>query len=65
MNADHQPVIITRDPGKPAAVLMSLDDFTAYEETHYLLKNPRNAERLLQATQALDQGRGSACELTD
>jgi antitoxin YefM len=27
------PIIITRDRGKPAAVLMSLEDFASYEET--------------------------------
>ncbi len=45
---DHTPVIITRDSGKPAAELMSLEDFASYEETRYLLQNPRNAERLLE-----------------
>ena len=29
---DHEPVIITRDRGRPAAVLMSLEDFASYEE---------------------------------
>jgi len=55
---DHDPVIITRNRGKPAAVLMSLDDFASYEETRYLLRSPRNAERLLGAIQALEEGQG-------
>jgi antitoxin YefM len=42
---DHAPVIITRDRGKSAAVLMSLDDFASYEQTRFLLQNPRNATR--------------------
>jgi antitoxin YefM len=62
---DHTPVIITRDRGKPAAVLMSLDDFASYEETKYLLQNPRNAERLLEATAALDRGEGTPRELVE
>ncbi len=62
---DHTPVIITRDRGKPAAVLMSLDDFASYEETRYLLQNPRNAERLLEATSALDRGEGTPHELVE
>jgi antitoxin YefM len=62
---DHAPVIITRDRGKPAAVLMSLEDFASYEETRYLLQNPRNAERLLEAVTALDRGVGTERELTD
>ena len=65
VNADHEPVIITRDRGKPAAVLMSLEDFASYEETRYLLKSPRNAERLLEATAGLDAGQGSERELLE
>lgn len=55
---DHAPIIITRDRGKPAAVLMSLEDFTAWEETIYLLRSPRNAGRLLEAVSRLDAGAG-------
>ena len=56
---DHEPVIITRDRGKPAAVLMSLEDFASYEETRYLLQSPRNADRLLKAVSDLEAGGGS------
>ena len=35
---DHEPIIITRDRGKPAAVLISLEDFASFEETQHLLK---------------------------
>ena len=52
---DHAPVIITRDRGKPAAVLMSLEDFASYEETRFLLCNPANAARLLEAVADLTQ----------
>jgi antitoxin YefM len=31
--ADHVPVIITRERDKPAVVLMSFEDFAAYEKT--------------------------------
>lgn len=65
VNADHEPVIITRDRGKPAAVLMSVEDFASYEETRYLLRSPRNADRLLEATQGLDQGEGTERELSE
>lgn len=50
---DHVPVVITRDKGEPAAVLISLEDFASYEETSYLLQSPRNAERLLAAISEL------------
>ena len=62
---DHAPVIITRDRGKPAAVLMSLEDFASYEETRYLLQSPANAARLLEATVDLDNGGGTARDLTE
>ncbi len=48
VNDDHKPIIITRQNGKPAVVI-SLEDFQAYEETAYLMASPKNAERLNQA----------------
>ena len=60
---DHEPVIITRDRGKPAAVLMSLEDFASYEETRYLLRSPTNAERLGIAIDELDSGGGKTRKL--
>jgi len=56
---DHEPVLITRSGGKAAAVLMSLEDFASFEETRYLLSNPKNAKRLLDAVQELDAGKGT------
>lgn len=63
VEADHEPVIITRDRGKPAAVLMSLEDFASYEETQYLLQSPRNAERLLASIAELEAGGGTVREI--
>ncbi len=65
VNADHEPVVITRDRGKPSAVLMSLEDFASYEETRYLLKSPANAARLQAAVEALEQGGGVERSLTE
>jgi len=65
VNADREPVVISRDRGKPAAVLMSLDDFASYEETRHLLASPRNAERLLESTRALEGGEGGEHELRE
>lgn len=55
---DHEPVVITRDRGKPSAVLMSLEDFASFEETRYLLKSPANAARLAASIEALEAGVG-------
>lgn len=65
VNDDHEPVIITRDRGKPAAVLISLEDFASYEETRYLLLSPTNAERLRAAVDELDGGGGSEHKLAE
>ena len=45
---NHDPVIITRQK-QQSVVMMSLEDFNALEETTYLLKSPKNTERLHKA----------------
>jgi len=56
VNEDHNPLLITRQNGKPA-VVMSLDDFHSYEETAYLMASPKNAERLNQAIAEVEAGK--------
>ena len=53
---DHTPLVITKGSDK-AVVMMSLDDWNAWQETMYLLRSPANAERLLQATRDFDEGK--------
>jgi antitoxin YefM len=65
VNDDHEPVIITREGGKPSAVMMSLEDFASWQETSYLLSNPANAKRLLESIAELDAGKGTARELIE
>ena len=65
VTADHEPVLITRERGKPAAGLISLEDFASYEETAYLLRSPKNAERLSKAIAELDAGKGKARKLAE
>ncbi|MFM7384664.1 MAG: type II toxin-antitoxin system Phd/YefM family antitoxin [Microcystaceae cyanobacterium] len=43
-----EPTIVCNDQGKQA-VLLSLDEFNAWQETFYLLSNPANAEHLRQS----------------
>jgi antitoxin YefM len=45
---DHTPIIITGTQ-KKAAVLISLEDYNAWQETLYLMRSPANAERLQKA----------------
>ena len=56
VNDDHKPVLITRQNGKPA-IVMSLEDFKAYEETAYLMASPKNAARLNQAITEVESGK--------
>lgn len=55
VNEDHSPVIITRQNAKPA-VLMSLEDFNAYEEMAYLRSSPNNIEDLDRAIEQIETG---------
>ena len=52
VNDDHKPILITRQNGRPA-VVMSLEDFQAYEETTYLMASPKNAELLNQSIEGI------------
>jgi antitoxin YefM len=61
---DHAPVIITRK-GEGAVVMMSLEDYQSLEETAYLLRSPKNAQRLLNAIAALETGGGTERELQE
>ena len=65
VSADREPVVITRDRGKPMAVLMSMEDFASYEETRHLLKSPANAERLLSSIAELGNDGGSEQNLIE
>ena len=64
VNDDHQPVLITRQNGKPA-ILISVEDFKSYEETAYLMASPKNAVRLNRAINELESGNGQQKELID
>lgn len=57
VNEDRVPVEITSKRGD--AVLMSIADYRALEETAYLLRAPANVRRLLES---LDQARAGARE---
>jgi len=61
---DHAPVIITRK-NQRSVVLLSLEDYQALEETAYLLRNPKNALRLLESVAELESGGGTERELVE
>ncbi|WP_405971737.1 type II toxin-antitoxin system prevent-host-death family antitoxin [Streptomyces sp. NBC_00988] len=47
VNDDHAPVRIPSKNGD--AILMSAEDYDAWQETIYLLRSPANARRLMEA----------------
>ena len=64
VNDDHTPILITRQNGKPA-VLMSLEDFHAYEETAYLMASPANKKALDEAIARVKAGKFTAHDLIE
>lgn len=60
---DREPLIIVRSGGKPAAVLMSLEEFCCWEATQHLLKSPENARRLRESIARLEAGKGTERKL--
>jgi antitoxin YefM len=62
VNEDHTPVEITSKAGD--AVLLSLADYRALEETAHLLRAPANARRLLESLAQAQRGEREVHELT-
>lgn len=56
--ADRAPLAITRQ-GDEGAVLISEREWASIEETLYLLRSPKNAERLLEAVRGFEAGEDS------
>ncbi|OGA42163.1 MAG: hypothetical protein A3G24_03065 [Betaproteobacteria bacterium RIFCSPLOWO2_12_FULL_62_13] len=54
VNEDRTPLLIVRQRGKPA-VLLSAEEYSALEETAYLLRSPRNASRLRAAHEEIEK----------
>lgn len=61
VNDDHVPVEITSKRG--SAVLMSLADYQALQETAHLLRVPANARRLLESLAQAQAGERKEHEL--
>lgn len=54
VNNDRTSIEITSKRGN--AVLMSADEYAAWQETAYLFRSPANARRLLDAAEAAHRG---------
>ena len=59
---DREEVVITRAGHEPV-VIVSLDDYQSLKETAYLLKSPKNAQRLLASIGRLEAGEGIDADL--
>ena len=62
LESDRTPLIVTRQ-NAASVVVMSLDDFKAYEATSHLLSSRNNADRLNEAIDELRNGGGTEQQL--
>ncbi len=60
----HAPLVVTRQNGRNV-IIVSEEDYEGLAETAYLLRSPRNAERLLAAMEAAGAGEMAAHEPVD
>ncbi|WP_417611805.1 type II toxin-antitoxin system Phd/YefM family antitoxin [Owenweeksia hongkongensis] len=58
------PLFISRPKGEDM-VLMSKSDYESMQETFYLLKSPKNADRLLAAIEEDKQGKAKVYDLQE
>ena len=61
---NHDPVIITSKRER-SVVMISLEDYSAMEETSYLLRSPKNAKRLLESIYEIENGGGIERDLIE
>ena len=64
VSKNHEPVIITRK-NRSNLVLLSYEDYSAIEETAYLLRSPKNAQRLRESITSFNEGKGLERELIE
>lgn len=60
---DHAPLRISSKAGE--AVLMSAEDYDAWQETIFLLRSPANARRLMEAVTRDKAGTATAAKTID
>lgn len=60
----REPVLIRRR-GKEPVVLVAAEDLSSWMETDYLLRSPKNAERLREAMARADAEKGEPVDLEE
>lgn len=63
--ADKAPVVVKRARGQENVVIVPESEWDSMEETLYLLRSPKNAERLLASIAELEAGDGEEHELIE
>ena len=61
---NRAPIIVTRKTSN-SVVIMSLEDYEAFEETAYLLRSPKNVRRLIESVAQLENDKGTERELLE
>lgn len=54
---DQEAILITRK-NNSAVVLMSIEEYESLAETAYLMQSPKNAKRLIESIEELENGKG-------
>ena len=62
---DDREVLVVRRRGARDVAIISVDDLSGLLETAYLLRSPKNAARLREALQDLDQGKGKVMTVAE
>lgn len=62
--SEHSPLYVTRANGEEVVVI-SKSDFESMNETFFLLKSPRNAERLQKGLEEFKRGEGNEKKLIE
>jgi antitoxin YefM len=65
VHEDGEPLIIVRTGGKPAAVLIPLEELGSWEETNYLLSTESNRKELMAALAEYEDRKGVVRKLVD
>lgn len=60
----REPVLIRRRGREPVA-LVAADELASWLETAYLLRSPKNARRLLEASERANRGEGETMDVSE
>lgn len=60
----HEPVLIRRR-GKAPVALIAAEDLSSWMETVYVLRSPKNAQRLREAITWVESGQGEPVDLDE